>query len=191
MYMFVQEMRRTRRNRLWHISILFLVYSCLHVYSATVGTLSSLADNDSPESTSVPFSDVGYGSGVSTVANEELFVSSSTAPKHHHIHPTWRPRRENCTPPSIEQFPPPLMPASWRRHGGLIIHVIVAVFTFLGLAIVCDDYFVSSLDRLCEELKLSPDVAGATFMAAGSSAPELATVIIGVFFAKDDIGKDI
>ena len=38
------------------------------------------------------------------------------------------------------------------------------------------------------ELKLSPDVAGATFMAAGSSAPELATVIIGVFFAKDDIG---
>lgn len=39
------------------------------------------------------------------------------------------------------------------------------------------------------ELKLSPDVAGATFMAAGSSAPELATVIIGVFFAKDDIGK--
>lgn len=26
-------------------------------------------------------------------------------------------------------------------------------------------------------------------MAAGSSAPELATVVIGVFFAKDDIGK--
>lgn len=38
------------------------------------------------------------------------------------------------------------------------------------------------------ELRLSPDVAGATFMAAGSSAPELATVVIGVFFAKDDIG---
>lgn len=75
-----------------------------------------------------------------------------------------------------------------RRHGGLLIHVIVAIYTFLGLAIVCDDYFVSSLDRLCEELKLSPDVAGATFMAAGSSAPELATVVIGVFFAKDDIG---
>lgn len=58
----------------------------------------------------------------------------------------------------------------------------------MGLAIVCDEYFVSSLDRICEEMKLSPDVAGATFMAAGSSAPELATVIIGVFFAKDDIG---
>lgn len=71
---------------------------------------------------------------------------------------------------------------------GLIIHVLVAIFTFFGLAIVCDDYFVASLDRICEELKLSPDIAGASFMAAGSSAPELATVVIGVFFAKDDIG---
>lgn len=42
---------------------------------------------------------------------------------------------------------------------------------------------------LFSELKMSPDVAGATFMAAGSSAPELATVIIGVFFAEDDIGE--
>ena len=33
-------------------------------------------------------------------------------------------------------------------------------------------------------MNLSPDVAGATFMAAGSSAPELATSVIGVFVAK-------
>ncbi|KAF3420156.1 hypothetical protein E2986_13293 [Frieseomelitta varia] len=104
---------------------------------------------------------------------------------------TWRPRRENCSPPAIEQFPRPVMGPSARKHGGLIIHILVAIYTFLGLAIVCDDYFVSSLDRICEELRLSPDVAGATFMAAGSSAPELATVVIGVFFAKDDIGVSI
>nr|CAH7739540.1 unnamed protein product [Callosobruchus chinensis] len=95
---------------------------------------------------------------------------------------------EECTPPAIKQFPHPMMSPSTRRHGGLVIHIIVAVYMFLGLAIVCDEYFVASLDRICEELKMSPDVAGATFMAAGSSAPELATVIIGVFFAKDDIG---
>ncbi|XP_050448848.1 probable sodium/potassium/calcium exchanger CG1090 [Cataglyphis hispanica] len=103
-------------------------------------------------------------------------------------YPTVRPRRPNCSAPAIEQFPQPLMGPETRKHGGLIIHILVAIYTFLGLAIVCDDYFVSSLDRICEELRLSPDVAGATFMAAGSSAPELATVIIGVFFAKDDIG---
>lgn len=48
--------------------------------------------------------------------------------------------------------------------------------------------YITFLILIFLELKLSPDVAGATFMAAGSSAPELATVIIGVFFAKDDIG---
>ncbi|RVE52768.1 hypothetical protein evm_002641 [Chilo suppressalis] len=101
---------------------------------------------------------------------------------------TVHPLREDCTPPAIEQFPRPLMGQTARKHGGLIIHVLVAVFTFIGLAIVCDEYFVSSLDRICEELQLAPDVAGATFMAAGSSAPELATVIIGVFCAQDDIG---
>ncbi|XP_022827560.1 probable sodium/potassium/calcium exchanger CG1090 isoform X2 [Spodoptera litura] len=102
--------------------------------------------------------------------------------------PTVKPLRVNCSPPAIEQFPKPLMGQSARKHGGLIIHILVAVFTFIGLAIVCDEYFVSSLDRICEELKLAPDVAGATFMAAGSSAPELATVVIGVFCAQDDIG---
>ncbi|GJQ80372.1 hypothetical protein Trydic_g12235 [Trypoxylus dichotomus] len=124
-------------------------------------------------------------SGQSKPENSPLSRTTSSAKT---TVPTLRPKRNNCTPPAIEQFPKPLMGPEGRRHGGIIIHVLVAVYTFIGLAIVCDEYFVASLDRICEELKLSPDVAGATFMAAGSSAPELATVIIGVFFAKDDIG---
>ena len=35
--------------------------------------------------------------------------------EHWHGHPTLRPRRDNCTPPAIEQFPPPLMSAGWRE----------------------------------------------------------------------------
>lgn len=80
---------------------------------------------------------------------------------------------------------------------------------FLALAIVCDDFFVTSLEKICEvseppgllapilprpasppgdppaslscpqKLDLSEDVAGATFMAAGSSAPELFASVIG------------
>ncbi|KAF9799440.1 hypothetical protein SFRURICE_003137, partial [Spodoptera frugiperda] len=57
--------------------------------------------------------------------------------------PTVKPLRVNCSPPAIEQFPKPLMGQSARKHGGLIIHILVAVFTFIGLAIVCDEYFVS------------------------------------------------
>ena len=50
---------------------------------------------------------------------------------------------------------------------------------FAGIAIVCDDYFVPALEAIVEKLGLSDDVAGATFMAAGSSAPELFTSVIG------------
>merc|ERR1719453_298121 len=61
-------------------------------------------------------------------------------------------------------------------------------YMFWGLAIVCDDYFVSSLEDISERLELSSDVAGATFMAAGSSAPELFTSLMGVFAVKNDVG---
>ena len=43
-----------------------------------------------------------------------------------------------------------------------------------------------SLERICEQLYLSEDVAGATFIAAGSSAPELFTSIFAAFVTQDD-----
>ena len=43
---------------------------------------------------------------------------------------------------------------------------------------------INSLFGIVVVLKLQEDVAGATFMAAGSSAPELATAVIGIFIAK-------
>ena len=42
-----------------------------------------------------------------------------------------------------------------------------------------------SLEAISEKLSLSEDVAGATFMAAGSSAPELFTSVAGVGVESD------
>ncbi len=63
----------------------------------------------------------------------------------------------------------------------IIIAIIVLVISFYLLAIISDDFFVASLDKISNKLKLSHDVAGATFMAIGSSAPELFTSFIAVF----------
>ncbi|XP_064621540.1 sodium/potassium/calcium exchanger 4-like isoform X2 [Lineus longissimus] len=93
-----------------------------------------------------------------------------------------------CTPPAYHEFPPDAFTTKQRAQGAIILHTILVVYMFYALAIVCDEYFVSSLDKICERLGLSEDVAGATFMAAGSSAPELFTSIIGVFIAKGDVG---
>ena len=58
--------------------------------------------------------------------------------------------------------------------------VCFMLYMFVGLAIVCDEYFVPSLNILCERLQMPDDVAGATFMAAGASSPELFASLIGV-----------
>uniref|UniRef100_A0A8C6STI3 Sodium/calcium exchanger membrane region domain-containing protein n=1 Tax=Neogobius melanostomus TaxID=47308 RepID=A0A8C6STI3_9GOBI len=73
-------------------------------------------------------------------------------------------------------------------EGAVALHVLCTIYMFCALALVCDDYFVPSLEKVCERLDLSEDVAGATFMAAGSSAPELFTSVIGVFITKGDVG---
>ncbi len=59
---------------------------------------------------------------------------------------------------------------------------------FIALAIVCDEFFVPALTVITEKLAISDDVAGATFMAAGGSAPELFTSVIGVFVSHSNVG---
>ncbi|GIY43221.1 hypothetical protein CDAR_261911 [Caerostris darwini] len=86
------------------------------------------------------------------------------------------------------QFPEDLFTLEERRHGAVLFHVIGLTYMFVALAIVCDEFFVPSLDVITEKAAISEDVAGATFMAAGGSAPELFTSIIGVFISYDDVG---
>ncbi|XP_035237167.1 sodium/potassium/calcium exchanger 4a isoform X1 [Anguilla anguilla] len=94
----------------------------------------------------------------------------------------------NCTKPAIHEFPEDLFTNMQRRQGAVLLHIVATLYMFLALAIVCDDFFVTSLEKICEKLHLSEDVAGATFMAAGSSAPELFASIIGVFITHGDVG---
>ncbi|KAG8180447.1 hypothetical protein JTE90_022793 [Oedothorax gibbosus] len=86
------------------------------------------------------------------------------------------------------QFPEDLFTLEERKKGAVLFHVIGLVYMFVALAIVCDEFFVPSLDVITEKAGISEDVAGATFMAAGGSAPELFTSIIGVFISYDDVG---
>ncbi|XP_015184429.1 PREDICTED: sodium/potassium/calcium exchanger Nckx30C isoform X1 [Polistes dominula] len=85
-------------------------------------------------------------------------------------------------------FPRDLFTVQQRRQGAVILHVLGVVYMFVALAIVCDEFFVPSLDVIIEKLEIADDVAGATFMAAGGSAPELFTSVIGVFVSFDDVG---
>lgn len=63
----------------------------------------------------------------------------------------------------------------------IVLYFFGIFYMFMALAIICEEFFVPSLESFCEKFSISPDVAGATFMAAGGSMPELATSFIGTW----------
>ncbi|XP_048471726.1 sodium/potassium/calcium exchanger 1 [Rhincodon typus] len=86
------------------------------------------------------------------------------------------------------EYPMDLFSVEQRRHGWVVLHATGMVYMFIALALVCDEFFVPSLGEIIEKLQISDDVAGATFMAAGGSAPELFTSLIGVFISHSNVG---
>jgi len=111
------------------------------------------------------------GSGLSSGSGSENSTSNKTA-----------------VPEKDPLFPPDLFTMEQIKGGAVVFYILGVIYMFVALAIVCDEFFVPALDVIIEFLGCSEDVAGATFMAAGGSAPELFTSIIGVFIAFSDVG---
>ncbi len=62
----------------------------------------------------------------------------------------------------------------------IVIYIVLLLACFVLLARVVDLFFISSLDKISKDLRLSSDAAGATLMAVGSSAPELFVALFAV-----------
>lgn len=101
---------------------------------------------------------------------------------------TATPRPPLQPPHRKGDYPEDLFSVEQRREGWVALHVIGMVYMFVALAIVCDEFFVPGLEVIASTLQISDDVAGATFMAAGGSAPELFTSLIGVFISHSNVG---
>jgi K+-dependent Na+/Ca+ exchanger-like protein len=69
----------------------------------------------------------------------------------------------------------------------LCFYVGGVAYMFLALGVVVDEFFVPALEEIADGWELTPDIAGATLMAAGGSAPELFTSLIATF-EKSDVG---
>ncbi len=65
----------------------------------------------------------------------------------------------------------------------LLLYIITLFISFYLLYFVSEHYFIPALDNIGDRLKMTSDISGATLMAAGSSAPELAVVIVSVIKA--------
>ncbi|XP_029869100.1 sodium/potassium/calcium exchanger 1 isoform X1 [Aquila chrysaetos chrysaetos] len=115
-----------------------------------------------------------------------ITTSVNTTPQQENVsesYPDEKPPYE-----SKGEYPQDLFSVEERRQGWVVLHIFGMVYVFVALAIVCDEYFVPALGVITEKLQISEDVAGATFMAAGGSAPELFTSLIGVFISHSNVG---
>ncbi|XP_053356657.1 sodium/potassium/calcium exchanger 5 [Clarias gariepinus] len=117
-----------------------------------------------------------------------VFYTAKHTPEQHHRARRALENESECVPPQSSEFPPGFFTEQERRDGGVVIYFIIIFYMLLAISVVCDEYFLPSLEVISDRLGLSQDVAGATFMAAGSSAPELVTAFLGVFVTKGDIG---
>lgn len=67
--------------------------------------------------------------------------------KHSYIYPNTL--GVNCTPPAIEDFPHDLFDEKQRQEGAVVVHVIVSLYLFIALAVVCDKFFVPAVEKIC------------------------------------------
>ncbi|TMS12696.1 Sodium/potassium/calcium exchanger 4, partial [Larimichthys crocea] len=58
--------------------------------------------------------------------------------------------QKNCSSPAIHEFPSDLFSSQERKSGAIVLHIVAALYMFLALAITCDEYFVTSLEKICE-----------------------------------------
>uniref|UniRef100_A0A663N097 Sodium/potassium/calcium exchanger 1 n=1 Tax=Athene cunicularia TaxID=194338 RepID=A0A663N097_ATHCN len=123
---------------------------------------------------------------VDTEPTVPITTSVDTTPQQENVsesYPGGKPPHE-----SKGEYPEDLFSVEERRQGWVVLHIFGMTYVFVALAIVCDEYFVPALGVITEKLQISEDVAGATFMAAGGSAPELFTSLIGVFISHSNVG---
>jgi Ca2+/Na+ antiporter len=68
---------------------------------------------------------------------------------------------------------------------GVLLEMLILAYCFVGLGLVCDNHLCPALETLCVKYSIREDVAGATFMALGSAAPELVINLIAVVRAME------
>lgn len=55
-----------------------------------------------------------------------------------------------CIVSPSSEFPKGLFTEQERKDGGIVIHFLVILYMFLAVAIICEDYFIPSLEIISE-----------------------------------------
>ncbi|XP_029991961.1 sodium/potassium/calcium exchanger 2-like [Sphaeramia orbicularis] len=137
-------------------------------------------------------------------ATSDVKVSSPTEPPsppattvvHYISEPNDLPQERSTSAPGSpgevshtrDKYPKDLFSVDDCRRGWVILHIIGVVYMIISLVVVCDQFFVPALRVITDKLEISNNVAGATVMAAGASAPRFFALCIGVLLIHIPVG---
>ncbi|CAG9825403.1 unnamed protein product [Phaedon cochleariae] len=138
--------------------------------------------------------DNGTQAAISHHEENVVRNKSNGHPRHIVFIPFLRPYKSNdnssndTCEDSDDDFPEFFLTDKQIKYGGIIIVILIGIYGFTLLAVVCNFYFLPCVETICEVVHLTPDVAAATFMSVATSTPELFTNIIGTFVTQSDLG---
>ncbi|KAL0491775.1 13 TM domain-containing transmembrane protein [Acrasis kona] len=72
-----------------------------------------------------------------------------------------------------------------------ILMILFVLILFYMLGDTAETYFTPSLIKISDYLRLSPNIAGVTLLALGNGAPDLITIVVGVFKGSAELGFGI
>lgn len=56
----------------------------------------------------------------------------------------------HCIPPAINEFPEDIFTQEQRQRGFVLIHIFATAYFCLVLAVICDQFFVPTLEVIAE-----------------------------------------
>jgi K+-dependent Na+/Ca+ exchanger-like protein len=80
-------------------------------------------------------------------------------------------------------------PGQFHEPLTVVFYLFGVFYLLIFINVVCEDYFVETVNKAVEVLEIPESAAGATIMAAGSSMPELMAGLVGYTFKEaEDAG---
>lgn len=78
--------------------------------------------------------------------------------------------------------------SDFDMYGGVVLMALIVMYTFKVLGSICDGHLTTVVQTIVDKLGIPADVAGATFMAMASSAPEVFLTLISTFLMPSSAG---
>lgn len=87
--------------------------------------------------------------GIRICIDQKSFFSSYKIGAEKPLIPLINSKNVSCINPAYMEFPSDIFSQRARARGAILLHIAIVCYMFYCLAVVCDHYFLPSLEECC------------------------------------------